>query len=59
MTHYEYTLWTETTCDGTRYFWLVDEVFENGQEKTVDSGIELTRKEALDKIKKYIPDAEA
>lgn len=58
MSHYEYSMWTETTCDGTRHFWIVDEVFDNGEEKAVDSGIENSLKAAIKKIKKYCPEIE-
>ena len=56
MKHLAFSLWTETTCDGTRYFWLIDEV-DGDKETTVDSGIEDTEAKALDQIRRYIPDA--
>ncbi|WP_421664558.1 hypothetical protein [Nitrospira sp. BLG_2] len=56
MSHYDYSLWTKTTCDGTRYFWIVDEVNED-DEQTIDSGIENTEAEALAKVRRYVPDA--
>jgi hypothetical protein len=58
MTHYEYSIWTESPGGEKRYFWIVDEVHENGNEEAVDSGIENTMKEALKKIRKYCADAE-
>lgn len=57
MTHLEYSFWTETTCDGTKYFWIIDEIQEEGDEKTIDSGIEDTEAKAFAQIRRYIPDA--
>jgi len=58
MTHYDYSLWQETTGHGTRHFWIVDEVSDNGDEKIVASGIEKTLKAAIKKIKQYCPEIE-
>lgn len=53
MSQYTYSLWQETTPDGTRHFWIVDEIFDNNEEKVIDSGIEKTLKAAIKKIEKY------
>ncbi len=59
MSHYDYSIWPETTCgDGTKWFWIVDKVKDNGDEEVADSGIEKTRKAAIKKIKKYCPEIE-
>ena len=57
MTHYECSLWTESFCNEASYFWIVDEIHENGNENIVDSGIENTLEQALEKVRKYCPDA--
>lgn len=55
---YDYSIWTETTCDGTKWFWIVDKIKDNGEEEVEASGIEKTRKAAIKKIKKYCPEIE-
>lgn len=52
----EYSIWSETNCNETKWFWIIDEVSDNPTqlEKTIAGGIEDTQEQAL---KKYAPDA--
>lgn len=54
---FEYSIWSEKAGNERRYFWIVDEVQENGEDRAVDSGIENSHAEAMQKIRRYIPDA--
>lgn len=54
---YEYSLWSETAGNETKWFWIIDEVNDK-EEKTVASGIKNTKAEAIQEIRKYCPDAE-
>lgn len=50
-----YSLWSEKDGKQNKWFWIVDEDI-NGEEKVIASGIENTKKEAKQQIKKYIND---
>lgn len=47
-----YSLWSEITSGEIRWFWIVD----SEDDEVVDSGIENTKAEAIEKIKQYIED---
>lgn len=52
-----YSIWSETIGNETRWFWIVDEVDDT--ETTVAGGIENTKQEAMTEIRKYIPNAKS
>lgn len=47
-----HTIWSETTCDGTKWLWIVDDEYCN----VIASGIEDTEEIALNKIKEITGD---